>query len=389
MANNPKNLQNLSAALQKLEAMRGRANELPRVIVKPIPAESKKQRKKWSSETTIMHTLVIVLAFAFIAAVWWSLAGDQGFIQRNAQQDSKNQQNAQQQIKPEIPGPAPSFDVVRVEPGGAAILAGRAAPGADVTVLLDGEAVGTAQADRRGEWLLLPDTDLTVGSHRLDLQSQLEGYRPRLSDDLIVIDVPKGRPANESQVFLLGKQPGAERRVLQGAAGGLVVGALRLESVDYDPLGNATIRGRAPAGGHVVARIDDKGIGEAYVAADGIWRLVPDSPVAEGDHQLEVELRNANGRVMWKLKAPFTRHGEQFIADHGGVQGEDAEGRPVGVGKVIVVEKGNSLWLIARRELGEGLLYSVIFERNRTQITNPDLIFPGQVFEVPLNPDLQ
>ena len=126
-----------------------------------------------------------------------------------------------------LPGAAPSFDVVRVEPGGDAILAGRAEPGSEVVVLLDGKEVGKAEVDSRGEWLLLPSEQLAVGSHRLDLEARREGYKPRTSEDLIVIEVPEGRPANESQVFLLGREAGAEPRVLQGnPIGGLVVGAL-------------------------------------------------------------------------------------------------------------------------------------------------------------------
>ena len=52
--------------------------------------------------------------------------------------------------------------------------------------------------------------------------------------------------------------------------------------------------------------------------------------------------------------------------------------------KFIRVETGNSLWVIARRELGSGFLYSVIYDQNREQINDPDLIFPGQVFQVPI-----
>ena len=336
------------------------------------------------SEAMVLRGLIALLLLAFVGAVWWSLAGDEGFLQRRAANQEAEQLAAQEAIREELPGPAPSFDVVRVEPGGAAILAGRAAPGADVVVLLDGDEVGQAKADRRGEWLLLPEKELSVGSHRLDLEARGEGYRPRRSKDLVVIEVPEGRPATESQVFLLGREAGAEPRVLQGKAGGLVVGALRLEAVDYDPQGNATIRGRAPAGGRVVAQLDGQDIGKAFVAADGVWRLTPEEPISEGEHLLEVELRNINDRVLWKLKAPFTRHGVEFLADRGAIRGEDAQGQPVGVDRFIVVEPGNSLWLIARRELGSGFLYSVIFERNQGQIDNPDLIFPGQVFEVPL-----
>jgi len=41
------------------------------------------------------------------------------------------------------------------------------------------------------------------------------------------------------------------------------------------------------------------------------------------------------------------------------------------------------LWRISRRLLGEGSRYTLIFEANTNQIRNPNLIFPGQVFDVP------
>ena len=51
--------------------------------------------------------------------------------------------------------------------------------------------------------------------------------------------------------------------------------------------------------------------------------------------------------------------------------------------QVVVVQPGNSLWRIARRVYGEGLRYTIIYEANRGQIRDPDLIYPGQVFSVP------
>ena len=47
------------------------------------------------------------------------------------------------------------------------------------------------------------------------------------------------------------------------------------------------------------------------------------------------------------------------------------------------MQPGNSLWRIARRNYGEGIRYTVIYQANREQIRDPDLIYPGQVFEVP------
>ena len=52
-------------------------------------------------------------------------------------------------------------------------------------------------------------------------------------------------------------------------------------------------------------------------------------------------------------------------------------------GTVAFVQPGNSLWRIARRSYGKGIRYTVIFEANKDQIKNPDVIYPGQVFVVP------
>ena len=52
-------------------------------------------------------------------------------------------------------------------------------------------------------------------------------------------------------------------------------------------------------------------------------------------------------------------------------------------GSVVVVEPGNSLWRIARRTYGQGTRFTLIFDANRDRIRDPDLIYPGQVFNLP------
>ena len=47
------------------------------------------------------------------------------------------------------------------------------------------------------------------------------------------------------------------------------------------------------------------------------------------------------------------------------------------------VAPGDSLWAIAGQFYGDGAQYPRLFEANRDQIDNPDLIFPGQVLRVP------
>ena len=50
---------------------------------------------------------------------------------------------------------------------------------------------------------------------------------------------------------------------------------------------------------------------------------------------------------------------------------------------VVFVQPGNSLWRISRAVYGEGTRYTVIYAANAEQIRDPDLIYPGQIFDVP------
>lgn len=47
------------------------------------------------------------------------------------------------------------------------------------------------------------------------------------------------------------------------------------------------------------------------------------------------------------------------------------------------VESGDSLWAIAERFYGDGSQWSRVFEANRDQLDNPDVIQPGQVLRIP------
>jgi nucleoid-associated protein YgaU len=47
------------------------------------------------------------------------------------------------------------------------------------------------------------------------------------------------------------------------------------------------------------------------------------------------------------------------------------------------ISRGDSLWRISRLSYGAGTRYAIIYQANRKQIRNPNLIYPGQVFVVP------
>lgn len=123
--------------------------------------------------------------------------------------------------------PMPTFDVVRVNPQGNAVIAGRAEPHALVTVLDGGRPIGRTTADQRGEWVLLPEDSLAPGGRQLSLSSQrADADEAEQSRDVVVLVVPEpakdvaGQPASDRSGALALAVPGTAPRMGQrpGAA---------------------------------------------------------------------------------------------------------------------------------------------------------------------------
>ena len=49
----------------------------------------------------------------------------------------------------------------------------------------------------------------------------------------------------------------------------------------------------------------------------------------------------------------------------------------------VIIRRHDTLWRISRRVYGQGVRYSTIYLANQDQISDPDRIWPGQVFKVP------
>jgi len=64
---------------------------------------------------------------------------------------------------------APSFDLIRIEPNGEAVIAGRAAPDSELILLDNGKPIGTVTADWAGEWAFIPEKPLASGNHKFSL----------------------------------------------------------------------------------------------------------------------------------------------------------------------------------------------------------------------------
>lgn len=329
-----------------------------------------------------------------------------------AEQSAEVADEAEATVEEEAPAPEPvlpepvlpSFDVVRIDPNGDAVIAGRAEPGSTVTILDGGADLGIVPSDGRGEWVYLPTEPLTPGPHELKLKSELADGTILHGTGTVVLVVPKpgqdiaGREAEEEEpqtplvVLIPDETPGAEviqapptdkpdDSTTQAATADVPSttataepdgvqsddGALSVETIDYDPSGNISIAGKGPKSATVIAYLDNAPIGESAVDADGKWRINPNREVAPGVYTMRLDAVR-DETVTARLEIPFSRAAP--LTDLSG----DA---------FIVVQPGNSLWRIARRTLGDGYSYTIIYEANSDQIRDPDLIYPGQVFEIP------
>jgi nucleoid-associated protein YgaU len=95
----------------------------------------------------------------------------------------------------------PSFDVARIEGTGEAVIAGRAAPGATVDLLRDGERLDRAVADESGQFVMIPPR-LPAGSYELTLKAKLPDGAEASSKQgvkVTVNDVPAGSGAKHTE----------------------------------------------------------------------------------------------------------------------------------------------------------------------------------------------
>jgi len=101
----------------------------------------------------------------------------------------------------------PTFDIVRVDAAGTAVLAGRGAPGATVSLLANGAPLIEAEVDSRGEWVVIVSDPLPVGAVELALLMRTQSGQELRSDQVVVVSIPETRDTRP--LVVLGRPGGA------------------------------------------------------------------------------------------------------------------------------------------------------------------------------------
>lgn len=268
-----------------------------------------------------------------------------------------------------------SFDIVRVEEDGSAVLAGRAEPGAKVRLLINEEVAGETQANDRGEWVIIPVSSMSAGAHQMQIETENaagEVKRAEQSVALTVPDKPGTQPlivlsetakpsivlqkpaapevkqaeasqkspstetapasgdvaekevaANEASSSQSAEQPAPETKAAAlepSAAANAPTSVptdrkLAVDVVDYNDAGLTTFSGRSTPDSRVRVYVDNQFVGEAPAASDGTWSFTAGSEIASGPHALRTDEITPSGEVSARIELPFFRESPERIAN--------------------------------------------------------------------------
>jgi hypothetical protein len=293
----------------------------------------------------------------------------------------------------------PSFDLVRVDPEGNMVIAGKGANGATIEILDGDVSIGRVEADDRGEWVFIPKTRLAPGSRILILRDITNPTKVIESENAVVLVIPavgkniaglEGKvdntplamvvPRNEAKNIAsrLIQMPVTNKpeivsdikigRVTNNKESKIEKPALILKMVDYNDSGMVIFSGFSQENATLQVYIDNLLVGVITADSNGAWDLKLKDNLKPGKYIIRVDQVSSSGTVLDRIKLPFVR-----------VPVIDAKKEK----NSVVIQPGNSLWRIAARVYGSGFRYTEIYEANANQIGDPNLIYPGQIFKLP------
>lgn len=259
--------------------------------------------------------------------------------------------------------PPPTFDIVRVEPDGNAVLAGLAHPGDQIEVMSGKQVLARAHANSAGEWALVLDEALPVGGHQIAVRSTSNDTgEPRISVQNVTVAVPEDEV--ESAIVML-DQPGKPSTIWQSPAtiirpdtseqpvslpeltfqeqaspslstgkvkedvnvpstdmpeaatepGRSVVGdtepLVTIETVETEGVEDLMVSGASRPNASIRLFLDNRLIGETVAGPVGRWHLQTTHLVPQGRLMLRAEqVEYKNGAVLARREVPFERDPE-------------------------------------------------------------------------------
>ncbi|MFB9912971.1 Ig-like domain-containing protein [Rhizobium paknamense] len=319
--------------------------------------------------------------------------------------------DATRQTLPAALGGQLQITAVELE-GNKIFVAGNAPKGRAVSAFVDSQKIGDSDVDQNGKFVVEGELALAVGQHiisvdlkdasgKVTLRASVPFNRPE--GDQVAVVAPQSAPASGgaapvspdrsffdrqrdtlaksftllSNLFADGKTPDLDALA---AARSATEFALKAVS-DFRP---------APASDADSAAFMSRMAANAGKALAALKAVPSASIPAMADALPKIRpLVEAALEPMPQPQTPPATLQAQTTQPVEGTSGNGSEPPTISQAPLtaspntVIIRRGDTLWQISRRVYGQGVRYTTIYMANAEQITNPDLIEPGQTFNVP------
>ena len=250
---------------------------------------------------------------------------------------------------PSAADPAVTIDTISYSSNGDVILGGRGQAGNFVRIYLDNQSIATSKISANGYWSLeLSDIEPGIYTLRVD---ELNAT----GDVVSRAETPFKREAAEELAELMAPETEPEEPSVEVPS----------QNVAEAPSAQAD----APS--------SDAPETAAETVADTGSDTAPDTSVTQVEVTVQAEVAELNPQD------EQSSDGETVATEAQPADTASVLRTPSQTFRVRTVQPGSTLWAIAKESYGAGIEYFKVFEANKERIRDPDLIYPGQVFEIP------
>ena len=314
----------------------------------------------------------------------------------NQQTLSQNQDNSEDKtltinketIK-EVDKEETKVDILRVDESGITIIAGSGDPSTTVEAKINNQTIGKSEVNKDGEFVITGEVSSSDQPQELKIitieekeektkkivsKEPLENEEdwvyetksfiilPGLIKDNNDIEIQKER-LDDVRIFEVQQTD----ILLKEEFKNINVEKLTLDRIKYSENGTAILYGRARTYMNVMVYLNNEFKMKTIPGKDGSWD-VDLGIISPGIYKLRIDETTINGDVKFRIETPFKQETKELLDKM--------------FTKAITVQPGNSLWRIARRIYGRGIMYIDIYNKNDHLIKDPNLIYPGQVFSL-------
>jgi nucleoid-associated protein YgaU len=243
---------------------------------------------------------------------------------------------------------APEFGLLRAEPDGSLLVAGRGAPNADIELLTGDIMLGKTKAAANGDFAIVLSDPLKAGDYSMVLRTTNPDGKSATSVQTAIVSIPQDL---KGEVLAMVEEPGKASRIITApeaakpveaaaaepakpSAGDTVAAAepeapaaaeapkkviipladVAVEAVEIE--GNKIfVAGSAPAGSTIRIYATEMLLGETKATANDRFLLEASRDLAVGDYFIHADTIGPDGKLISRVTVPFTREaGETVVA---------------------------------------------------------------------------